>query len=233
MTQHPEMLRVAVIIPTLNEAGSIGTVVRELCHQHVARVIVADGGSTDETAAIARAAGADVIDAGRGYGRACHAGALAASDADILVFMDGDGADDPSALPTLLEPIAQGEQDFVIASRIRGVAEPGSLAWHQKATGLAIGFAAKLVCGTRYTDMCAFRAIRRDTLLSLGMHEMTYGWNLEMQLRAGDAGLRILEVPVRNRRRIGGVSKVTGSLRGTLRAGLRIIVTLARVATTS
>jgi glycosyltransferase involved in cell wall biosynthesis len=225
--------RVAVIIPVLNEADSIGTVVQELARLPVARIIVADGGSTDETAALALAAGAEVLAAGRGYGRACQAGALAASDAGILVFMDGDGADDPSALPALIQPIARGEQDFVLGARYRKLAEPGSLTWHQSFAGLSIGLAAGVFCGKRYTDMCAFRAIRRDTLLGLGMREMTYGWNLEMQLRASRAGLRIVEVPIRNRRRTGGVSKVSGSFSGTLKAGSRIAATFIRVASSA
>jgi glycosyltransferase involved in cell wall biosynthesis len=222
--------RIAVIIPTLNEAHSIGTVVRELARLPVARIIVADGGSTDATAALALAAGAEVLAAGRGYGRACQAGALAASNVEILVFMDGDGADDPSALPALIEPIVRGERDFVLGARRRGLAEHGSLTWLQSLAGFSIGLAAGLFCGKRYTDMCAFRAIRRDTLLGLGMREMTYGWNLEMQLRASRAGLRIVEMPIRNRRRIGGVSKVSGSPSGTLKAGTRIAATFIRVA---
>jgi glycosyltransferase involved in cell wall biosynthesis len=222
--------RVVVIIPTLNEADSIGAVVAAIPRDIVVRVIVADGGSTDNTAAHALAAGAEVLATGRGYGRACLTAAEHAKDADILVFMDGDGADDPDAIAALVAPIRAEEFDFVIGSRARGKREPGSMAWHQLLAGRMAGWLTGALYGMRYTDMCAFRAIRRDALMRLGMRELTYGWNLEMQMRAARAGLRILEVPVPYRRRLGGVSKVAGSLGGTLRAGTRIALTFARVA---
>jgi glycosyltransferase involved in cell wall biosynthesis len=171
-----------------------------------------------------------VIEVGRGYGRACLAGAQAAQPDDILVFMDGDGADDPAAITVMLDAIRSGAYDFVIASRARGRREPGSMAAHQLVAGHIAGRLIKLLYGVRYTDMCAFRAIRRDTLLKLGMREMTYGWNLEMQMRAARANLRVLEVPVDYRKRLGGQSKVAGSLRGSLTAGLRIAATFVRVA---
>ena len=155
---------------------------------------------------------------------------MAADDAAIVVFMDGDGADDPQGIAALVEPIRSGRYDFVIGSRARGQREPGSIAWHQIAAGHLAGLGTRLLYGVRYTDMCAFRAIRRDALLGLGMREETYGWNIEMQMRAARAGLRILEVPVDYRRRSGGSSKVAGSLRGTLRAGSRIAATFVRVA---
>ncbi len=223
-------MRVAVAIPALNEEDSIGGVVRSIPRALAARVVVADGGSRDATAARARAAGAEVIDAGNGYGRACLAAAEAASDADVIVFMDGDGADDPHSIATLVEPIRAGTYDFVIGSRVRGERAAGSISWHQIAAGLMAGYAMRMLYGVRYTDMCAFRAIRRDLLLTLGMQEMTYGWNIEMQMRAARAGLRILEVPVPYHCRTGGESKVAGSLSGTLRAGTRIVGTFARVA---
>jgi glycosyltransferase involved in cell wall biosynthesis len=221
---------VAVVIPTFNEAASIAAVIAELPRDIVGRIIVADGGSTDGTQELARDAGAEVVAVGRGYGLACLAGAQAASDAAIVVFMDGDGADNPAAIAALVEPIEAGRCDFVIASRARGARQPGSMAWHQIAAGLVAGWLTKLLYGVRYTDMCAFRAIRRDALLALGMREMTYGWNLEMQMRAARRGFRILELPVDYRRRLGGESKVAGSLRGSIRAGLKIISTFARVA---
>ncbi len=222
--------RVALIIPTLNEAESIGAVIAGVPRTAVDRIIVADSGSTDATAAIATAAGASVLDVGRGYGRACLAGARAATDADILVFMDGDGADDASRIADLVAPIAAGTHDFVIGSRARGVAARRSLGVHQIVAGHALGRAVGLLYGVRYTDMCAFRAIRRDRLLALEMREMTYGWNLEMQMRAARAGFRVLELAVDNRPRIGGRSKVAGSLRGSLRAAARILSTFGRVA---
>jgi glycosyltransferase involved in cell wall biosynthesis len=221
---------IAVVIPTFNEAESIGSVVTELPRTAVDRVIVADGGSTDGTQQRAREAGAEVIGVGRGYGLACLRGAQAAAGAGIIVFMDGDGADDPAAISALIEPIRSGAYDFVIASRARGKREPGSMASHQLLAGRAAGWLTAMLYGVRYTDMCAFRAIGRDTLLNLGMRELTYGWNLEMQMRVARAGLRVLEVPVGYRRRHGGESKVAGSLRGSLKAGLKIISTFMRVA---
>ena len=222
---------VTVVIPTFNEAESIGTVVAELPRNVVARIIVADGGSSDRTQDIARAAGAEVIAVGRGYGLACLAGAQAAGADDIIVFMDGDGADDASVVAALITPIRRGDCDFVITSRARGEREPGSMAWHQVLAGHAAGILTRLLYGVRYTDMSAFRAIRRETLLGLGMRELTYGWNLEMQMRAARAGLRVLELPVGYRRRLGGESKVAGSLRGSFNAGMKILSTFARVAT--
>ena len=221
---------VAVAIPVLNEGESIAAVVRGVARELAGRVIVADGGSGDATVAQAKAAGAEVIAAGKGYGRACWLATLAAEGAGIMVFMDGDGADDPKCIAALVAPIQSGAYDFVIGSRVRGEREPGSIAWHQIGAGILAGLAMRLLYGVRYTDMCAFRAIRRDALLGLGMREMTYGWNIEMQMRAARAGLRVLEIPVPYRCRTGGASKVAGNLRGTLRAGLRIIATFGRVA---
>jgi len=221
---------IAVIIPALNEEASIAEVVRRIPREVVTRVIVADGGSRDATVARANEAGAETLAAGCGYGRACLAGALASTDCDIVVFMDGDGADDPSAIGRLVEPITRGEQDFVIASRARGSREPGSMSWHQLVAGRLAGVAIGLLYGVRYTDMCALRAIRRDALLALGMRELTYGWNIEMQMRAAAMGLRILEIPVDYHCRTGGSSKVAGSLSGSLRAAARIIMAFARVA---
>jgi glycosyltransferase involved in cell wall biosynthesis len=222
---------VVVVIPTLDEEQSIAEVVRSLPRAIVSRVIVADGGSSDATAARATAAGAEVIEAGRGYGRACLMATMAAEGSDIVVFMDGDGADDAAGVARLVEPIRSGRYDFVIGSRARGNREPGSIAWHQLAAGRLAGWAMRLLYRTRYTDMCAFRAIRRGALLELGMRELTYGWNLEMQMRAARAGLRILEIPVDYRRRRGGNSKVAGSLTGTIRAGARIVATFVRIST--
>jgi glycosyltransferase involved in cell wall biosynthesis len=222
--------RVAVVIPTLNEVESIGAVIEALPRHLVDHIIVADGGSTDGTPQMARGAGAEIIAAGAGYGRACLAGAEAAGDAGVLVFMDGDGADDPSAIKHMVAAIRSGGYDFVIGSRTRGKREESSMARHQVMAGIVIGGLIRLLYGVRYTDMAAFRAIRRTTLFRLGMREMTYGWNLEMQMRAARAGLRILEIPVDYRRRSGGRSKVAGSLLGTIDASARIIATFFRVA---
>jgi glycosyltransferase involved in cell wall biosynthesis len=226
----PRAGEIAVIIPTLNEAASIGAVIAELPSNIVGRVIVADGGSIDGTPERARAAGAEIVTVDRGYGLACLRGAQAAQSSDIIVFMDGDGADDPAAIAELVAPIRADTHDFVVASRARGERAPGSMASHQIVAGLIAGRLTKLLYGVAYSDMCAFRAIRRDQLLAFGMREMTYGWNLEMQMRAARAGLRVLELPVAYRCRIGGESKVTGSLHGSVKAGLKIILTFARIA---
>jgi glycosyltransferase involved in cell wall biosynthesis len=159
--------RIAVLIPTLDEEASIGDLVGRIPRNLVSRIIVADGGSRDATVQCARNAGAEVIATGAGYGRACLAAALAAADCEIVVFMDGDGADDPRAIGELVQPILAGSRDFVIGSRARGRRAPGSIAWHQLAAGRLAGWAMRLLYGVRYTDMCALRAIRRDVLLKL------------------------------------------------------------------
>jgi glycosyltransferase involved in cell wall biosynthesis len=222
---------VAVVIPTLNEAVAIGSVIAEIPRSLVREIIVADSGSTDGTADVARAAGALVVDAGRGYGRACAAGVAAADKAcRVIVFMDGDGADRADLMERIAGPVLAGTQDFVIASRTRGEREPGSMLWHQVLAGRAAGWGMGALYRVSYSDMCAFRAIDREALRRLDMREMTYGWNIEMQMKAARAGLRILEVPVPYRRRSGGESKVAGSLRGTMKASTRIVSTFVRVA---
>jgi glycosyltransferase involved in cell wall biosynthesis len=226
-------VRVAAIVPVLDEEGAIGPVLAEIPRDWVDEIIVVDGGSRDRTVAEASAAGAMVlVEKGRGYGRACARGAAtaAANGAELLVFLDGDGGDRPEAIPSLVRPIVEGEYDFVIGSRTRGMRERGSMGVHQALAGRAIGAAIGLVYGVPYSDLCAFRAIRADALKSLRMREMTYGWNLEMQMRAARAGLRILELPVLPGRRIAGKSKVAGTVRGTLKAGFRIMATFARIA---
>jgi glycosyltransferase involved in cell wall biosynthesis len=226
------MESVTVVIPALNEEASIPDVIRGVQLAAIRHVIVADGGSTDRTVACARAAGAVVIEPGQGYGRACLHAARAATT-DVVVFMDGDGADDPACIAALIEPIGSGRYDFVIGSRVRGERAPGSMAWHQILAGELFGLAIRLRYGVRYTDMCAFRAIRRDALLALGMQEMTYGWNIEMQMLAAQAQLRILEIPVSYHCRTGGTSKVAGSLGGTIRAVKSIVSAFLRVASRS
>jgi glycosyltransferase involved in cell wall biosynthesis len=223
--------RVALVIPTLNEEEPIAEVIRAVPRDVVDEVIVADSGSEDRTVERARAAGARVVmEQQRGYGRACAAGARAAHDCGVIVFLDGDGSDRPELVPLLLAPILSGTHDFVIGTRTRGEREPHSMNALQIAAGYGAGALTRLLYGVAYTDMCAFRAIRREALDQLGMREMTYGWNLEMQMRAARAGLRILEVPVAHRRRLGGASKVSGSVAGTLKASLRIGLTFVRVA---
>src|SRR6184192_2200489 len=226
------MRHISVVIPALNEEEPIVGVVREIAATRVPdEIIVVDNGSTDRTAERAREAGAHVVNAPRGYGRACAAGVAAVRpDCDIVVFLDGDGSDCPEFMPQLVDPIAAGTHDFVIGSRTRGQREPGSMNFQQMLSGRMAGWITQLLYSVRYTDMCPFRAIRRDALAKLNMREETYGWNLEMQMKAARAGLRIIEIPVNHRRRMGGESKVSGTLRGTFVAGARIIATLFRVA---
>jgi glycosyltransferase involved in cell wall biosynthesis len=226
------LAEVSVVIPALNEAENIAAVVRELPWPLIRECIVVDNGSTDATAAEAHAAGARVVLSQRGYGRACAAGA-AAADGDILVFMDGDGSDVSTEMDQLLRPILAGDFDFVIGSRRRGKREPGSMLISQIFAGWLAGILLRLLYRVQYTDMGPFRAITRQALQSLSMREETYGWNLEMQMRAAQRGLRIREIPVSYRKRAGGQSKVAGSLSGSMRAAIRIVQTLLRVASTS
>jgi glycosyltransferase involved in cell wall biosynthesis len=224
---------ISVIIPALNEEEPIAAVVRDCLTTGLpGEVIVVDNGSTDRTSDRAAASGAKVVlEPTPGYGRACATGVRAlSSECDLVVFLDGDGSDCPEFMRELVEPVQRGEQDFVIGSRTRGKREAGSMNFQQVFAGRVAGWLLGLMYGVRYTDMCPFRAIRRDALEKLGMKELTYGWNLEMQMRAARARLRILEVPVNHRCRTGGESKVSGTLRGTLVAGARIIATLLRVA---
>lgn len=228
--------RLAVIIPCLNEgaviAGHVGDVadtLQRLSGQEMAEIIVVDNGSTDDTAAMATGAGARVVaEARKGYGWACLAGAMAADGADILLYMDGDRSDRPDEIPLLLAPILSGQADLVVGSRVLGSFEPGSLTTPQRfgnwvgCQGLAHLYDVYL------SDFGPFRAIRRETLLGLGMQEMTYGWPLEMLARAGKQGLRVVDVPVTWRKRAGGESKVSGDLRASLDTGYRYLRTLYR-----
>jgi glycosyltransferase involved in cell wall biosynthesis len=227
------MTSVSVIIPALNEQEPIADVVHECFATNIpSEVIAVDNGSTDRTAERAREAGAKVVSEPRhGYGRACLAGIRAlAPESEIVVFLDGDGSDCPEFMNQLVDPIVAGTYDFVIGSRTRGQREPGSMNFQQIFAGRLAGWLMSILYGVRYTDMCPFRAIRRNALEKLSMKEKTYGWNLEMQMKAARLGLRILEVPVNHRRRAGGVSKVSGTLRGTFVAGARIITTFVRIA---
>jgi glycosyltransferase involved in cell wall biosynthesis len=221
---------ISIIIPVLNEAESIGHVVAEMPWHLVAECIVVDNGSTDDTAPIASAAGARVIQSPRGYGAACLAGSNAAlPTSDILVYMDGDGSDIIAGLERLTAPIINNDADFVIGSRLRGQREAGSMLSSQIFAAHLVGSLLRLFQGVRYTDMCAFRAIRRSALDQMHMSELTYGWNLEMQIKAAQLGLRILEIPVDYRCRIGGISKVSGDWKASFKAATRILEVLFRV----
>jgi glycosyltransferase involved in cell wall biosynthesis len=226
-------MNVSVVIPALNEEEPIAGVVGECFKTKIpSEVVVVDNGSDDRTAERAREAAARIVTEPRhGYGRACMAGVRALSPScDITVFLDGDGSDCPQFMSQLVDPIARGDYDFVIGSRTRGEREAGSLNFQQIFAGKLAGLLMSILYGVRYTDMCPFRAIRRDSLERLSMKEETYGWNLEMQMKAARARLRILELPVNHRCRAGGVSKVSGTFRGTFFAGFRIIMTFFRIA---
>jgi glycosyltransferase involved in cell wall biosynthesis len=228
---------IAVVVPALNEEDVIAAQVADIfavaAHPGlpatIGRVIVVDNGSTDQTAARAAAAGAEVIsEPRRGYGRACRTGVEAAAGSDVIVLMDGDRSDQPAELERLLAPLLAGEADLVIGSRTLGNAEPGSLTPQQVAGNRVAAFLLRLLFGVRVTDIGPFRVIRRQDLLALGMREMTYGWSVEMIARGARHGLRIREVPVSYRKRAGGESKVSGNLRGSLRAAGRITTTILR-----
>lgn len=224
---------ISVIIPVLNEAESIGEVVRSMPWSLIDECIVVDNGSTDATARIASACGARVITSPRGYGAACLAGSEAALDSsDILVYMDGDGSDLVDDMSRLILPIADEHADFVLASRLRGDRESGSMLPSQVFAAHLVGALLRFMFprhATRYTDMGPFRAIRRSSLDSLHMSELTYGWNIEMQVKALQQNLRIEEIPVSYRRRIGGTSKVSGDLAASFQAAVRILQVLLRV----
>jgi len=223
---------VSVVIPCLNEEEPIADVVQEVLAQGVDEVLVVDNGSTDTKRAVH--AGARVVQQPqRGYGRACAAGLAAIrADSDIVCFLDGDGSDVPGFMSAVVGPVMRDEADFVMGSRLRGDREAGSMTVQQVLAGWIAARLLRLTYGVRFTDMSPFRAMRVDRLRALGMQEQTYGWNLEMQMRAAAAGLRILEVPVDHRCRRGGESKVSGNLVAGLQAGWKIITTFVRLATT-
>ncbi len=219
---------VDVIIPARDEAVTIADVVRAIPRPLVTRVTVADNGSTDGTGDRAREAGALVVREDRpGYGNACLAaiGSLP-PDADVLVFLVADGSDDPAEIPAVIAPIVEGRADLVIGSRLRGAVEPGAMTRFQRAGSLFAAAVLTVRYGTVTTDLGPFRAIRREPLGALGMRDRTYGWTLEMQVKAARAGLRVVEVPVSWRHRRGGQPKVTGTLRGTLGATRMILAWL-------
>jgi len=209
-------VKISVVIPTLNEGRAIGEVVSAVPQGWVQDIIVVDNGSTDDTAKQATLAGARVIhEPRRGYGSACLAGARAARNSDIIVFLDGDRSDDPCQLEAIAMPVLQDQADLVIGSRIGGVLEKGAMPLHGQLGNRLIVFLLRLLYGIYITDIGSFRAIKTDDLFDLNMEQMTYGWPSEMVVKAARKGLRIQSIPINYRRRI-GVSKVTGSLKGTI-----------------
>jgi glycosyltransferase involved in cell wall biosynthesis len=227
-----ERLRVDVIIPARDEEESIARAVSSLDPAAVARVIVVDNGSRDRTAEVARRAGATVVSEPRpGYGAACLAGLafVRSRPPDVVTFVDADLSEDPAQLGELLAPIREGRADLVIGSRTLGEREAGSLTPVQELGNRLATAMLRVLFGARFTDLGPFRAIRWEALERLRMRDRGYGWTVEMQARAARAGLRCAEVPVRHRVRRAGRSKVAGTLRGVLGAGLGIPLTIVRV----
>ena len=227
-------VQVLVIIPAFNEARSIGRVIGDI-PDHVAEVVVVNNASTDETERNATAAGATVLREDRqGYGWACLRGIDYARTRrpDVVVFLDGDYSDHPDELDLLLDPIRRDEADFVVGSRMTGKREPGAMLPQALVGNRLACTLMRWFWGVRFTDLGPFRAIRFPALLALGMQDTTYGWTVEMQIKAARAGLRCTEVPVSYRRRI-GVSKITGTIAGTAKASAKILWTIGRYALAS
>jgi glycosyltransferase involved in cell wall biosynthesis len=224
--------RVDVIIPALNEQDALPLVLRDIPRAFVRRVVVADNGSTDDTALRARENGAEVVyEPERGYGAACLKALdhLRSDPPDIVVFLDGDYSDHPDEIARVIHPIARGDADLVIGSRARGNRERGALSVQQQVGNSIACSALRLFYGVRYSDLGPFRAIRWETLQDLGMVDRNYGWTVEMQIKAARRGVAHREVPVSYRRRV-GVSKVSGTLRGSVGAGVKILWLLGRYA---
>lgn len=223
-------MAVAALIPALNEEEALPPVLQALGRAGIRRVVVVDNGSTDRTAAVAREAGARVVpEPRRGYGAACLTGlshlASGASPPDVVVFLDGDGSDDPADLPRLVGPIVRDEADFVVGVRSGGE-DGGAVPLHARAGNALVRAGARLLHGARFSDLGPFRAIRFDALKALAMDDRNWGWTLQMQVRAHHAGLRIQEVPVGHGPRKAGTSKVSGSVVGSLKAGAKMLLTL-------
>jgi glycosyltransferase involved in cell wall biosynthesis len=223
---------VSAVIPCLDEETAIGVVVTTVLAQGVDEVIVVDGGSRDATASRAANAGARVVvERQRGYGRAIQTGIAAVrTDTTVVVFLDGDGSDPPESIRALVAPISAGAADFVLGSRVRGRRDPGSLSSSQLAAAWIGSVLLRLTYGARFSDLSPFRAIRRDALERLGMRDNSYGWNLEMLMRVAASNLRAREIPVGQRRRLGGQSKVSGNLRAGLAAAWVLALTFVRLA---
>lgn len=224
-------MKVVVIIPAVNEERSIGLVLRDIPRDRVSEVVVVDNGSTDATARVAREHGATVVpEARRGYGRACLAGIahVRPLQPDVVVFLDADYSDSPEEMRLLIQKIADG-YDLVIGSRTLGRAAAGALLPQARFGNLLAVCLIRLLYGYRFTDLGPFRAVTWSALMRLDMQDQNFGWTVEMQVKAAKGGLKTTEVPVSYRKRI-GVSKVTGTLSGTIRAGYKILYTIFKYA---
>jgi glycosyltransferase involved in cell wall biosynthesis len=221
--------RIGVVIPALDEEQAIARVIGDI-PDWADEVVVADNGSRDDTVRSAKEAGARVVhEPERGYGAACQTGIRALDAVDIIVFLDGDYSDHPDEMPAIVDPIATGQVDFVIGSRVKGNAEHGALTARQRFGNWLACQLIERLWGAAYSDLGPFRAIRRNVLEQLKMTDRNYGWTAEMQIKVAKAGLTYLEVPVSYRPRI-GTSKISGTLRGTLMAGLKILTLIGRSA---
>ena len=217
---------ITVVIPALDEAGNIAAVVTSLLAQPIDRIVVVDNGSTDDTAAIAKAAGAEVIaETRRGYGFACAAGSRAAleSGTDVIVYIDADQSSLATEIGRLLAPLAAGEADLVLGSRVLGTVEVGAMDIHQRFGNWLTAAIMRRLYRVSVTDLGPYRAIRADLLESLAMSEMTFGWPSEMMVKSARRGARIVEVPVTWRTRKAGKSKVSGTIKGTVLAGFHLL----------
>jgi glycosyltransferase involved in cell wall biosynthesis len=221
----------ALIIPALNEERALEKLLAELPPQVLDHVIVVDNGSTDTTAQVARDAGAQVVsEPVRGYGRACWSGFCAAKKlgADILVFMDGDGSDNPSDLAAMLQPALADQADLVIGSRVSSLAERGAVPAQAQLGNWLVSRVISLRYGVKLHDVGSFRVVRTSLLDALEMHEMTFGWPVEMLAKMARGGHRIVELPLHYRRRTHGRSKVAGTLSGSIKAAYFMLRTTAR-----
>ncbi len=221
--------KIGVVIPALNEEQAIGRVIADI-PAWADEIVVVDNGSHDGTARAAERAGARVVSENeRGYGAACQTGIEALQAPDIIVFLDGDYSDRPPEMGTLTDPILAGAADLVVGSRVRGRRGPGALTLQQRFGNWLACRLIWRIWGTPCSDLGPFRAIRADALRALDVKDRAYGWTVEMQLKAAESGLKYLEVPVSYRARI-GQSKISGTLRGSVLAGVTILSVIARSA---